>query len=77
MKWPVSRSPAKASKGQDEAVIVIGDAVRHKPILCQQEVYFLELVRYRNLDSLRAALLVGLKQLDRYPYCGHSVGITV
>ena len=46
---------------------------RYKSILCQQDLYLLELVRYIHLNPLRARLVMGLKELDKYPYCGHSV----
>ena len=46
---------------------------RYKSVLCQQENYLLELVRYIHLNPLRAKQVSELKELDRYPYCGHSV----
>ncbi len=46
---------------------------RYKSILCQEDLYLLELVRYIHLNPLRARLVKELKQLDKYPYCGHSV----
>lgn len=46
---------------------------RYKSILCQEDPYFLELVRYIHLNPLRAKLVTDLKQLDRYPYAGHGV----
>jgi len=45
---------------------------RYKSILCQEEPYLLELVRYIHLNPLRGKLIDGLDQLDRYPYAGHS-----
>ncbi|MDZ7696326.1 MAG: transposase [Deltaproteobacteria bacterium] len=45
---------------------------RYKSILCQEEPYFQELVRYIHLNSLRANLVDGIGALDRYPYSGHS-----
>ena len=45
---------------------------RYKSILCQEDPYLLELVRYIHLNPFRAKLVVTLKELDRYPYCGHS-----
>ena len=45
---------------------------RYKSILCQEEPYLLELVRYIHLNPLRGKLVDGLDQLDRYPYAGHS-----
>jgi REP element-mobilizing transposase RayT len=46
---------------------------RYKSILCQEEPYFLELVRYIHLNPLRAKLAPELKDLDLYPYAGHAV----
>ena len=45
---------------------------RYKSILCQEDVYLLELVRYIHLNPLRAKVVPDLKALDRYPYCGNS-----
>jgi len=45
---------------------------RYKSILCQEEPYFRELVRYIHLNPLRAKLVEGIKALDKYPYSGHS-----
>jgi len=45
---------------------------RYKSILCQEEPYLLELVRYIHLNPLRAKQVATLKQLDRYRYSGHS-----
>ncbi len=46
---------------------------RYKSILCQEEAYLLELVRYIHLNPLRAGLVSSMHQLDRYRYCGHGV----
>lgn len=46
---------------------------RYKSILCQEDNYLLELVRYIHLNPLRANQVSGLKNLDLYPYSGHSV----
>ena len=46
---------------------------RYKSFLCQEDTYFLELVRYLHLNPLRADLVQDLKQLDTFPYAGHSV----
>ncbi len=45
---------------------------RYKSILCQEEPYFRELVRYIHLNPLRAKLVRELKALDKNPYSGHS-----
>ena len=46
---------------------------RYKSILCQEEPYFSELVRYIHLNPLRAKLVHDIRQLNTYPYSGHSV----
>ena len=46
---------------------------RYKSVLCQEDAYLLELVRYIHLNPLRAGIVPDLKTLERYPYCGHSV----
>ena len=45
---------------------------RYKSILCQEDPYLLELVRYIHLNPLRAGIVEELKVLDSYPYCGHG-----
>jgi REP element-mobilizing transposase RayT len=45
---------------------------RYKSIVCQEENYLRELVRYLHLNPLRAGLVQDLKQLNRYPWSGHS-----
>src|SRR5512139_175527 len=46
---------------------------RYKSILCQEDAYLLELVRYIHLNPLRAKIVIDLKGLDGYGYGGHSV----
>lgn len=46
---------------------------RYKSILCQEENYLTELVRYIHLNPYRAGLVKSLDALNQYPYCGHSV----
>lgn len=45
---------------------------RYKSILCQEDPYFLELVRYIHLNPLRAQLVSDYVELGLYPYAGHS-----
>lgn len=45
---------------------------RYKSVICQEDRYFQELVRYIHLNPLRAKIVTDLKELDRYSYCGHS-----
>jgi len=46
---------------------------RYKSIVCQEEVYLKELVRYIHLNPLRAGIVPDLEGLNHYRYCGHSV----
>ncbi len=45
---------------------------RYKSILCQEDAYLLELVRYIHLNPLRAGLVSEYGNLAAYPYCGHG-----
>lgn len=46
---------------------------RYKSIICEDEPYLLELVRYIHLNPLRAGLVNSLEGLREYPYSGHRV----
>lgn len=46
---------------------------RYKSILCEEEPYLLELVRYIHLNPLRAGMVADLDELERYPWSGHAV----
>jgi len=45
---------------------------RYKSIVCQEDTYLRELVRYIHLNPLRARLVSDISELNHYPYCGHS-----
>jgi REP element-mobilizing transposase RayT len=45
---------------------------RYKSILCQEDEYLLELVRYINLNPLRAKIVTDLSALEQYPWSGHA-----
>jgi len=45
---------------------------RYKSVLCQEDAYLKELVRYIHLNPLRASMVPGIKELNIYPYSGHS-----
>jgi putative transposase len=45
---------------------------RYKSIVCEEETYFLELVRYLHLNPLRSKIVTDIRKLDTYPYSGHS-----
>jgi hypothetical protein len=46
---------------------------RYKSIVSEEESYLLELVRYMQLNPVRAGIAQTLDELDAYPYSGHSV----
>jgi putative transposase len=46
---------------------------RYKSIVCEEEPYLLELVRYIHLNPVRAGLVEGMNELDEYEWSGHSV----
>lgn len=46
---------------------------RYKSIVCEEDAYLMELVRYIHLNPLRVGLVSGLDQLDRYAWTGHVV----
>lgn len=46
---------------------------RYKSILCQEDPYLKELVRYIHLNPLRAGLVEDLNGLERFNWCGHGV----
>jgi len=47
---------------------------RYKSIICEEDPYFMELVRYIHLNPVRtrANIIPDLKTLNGYPYTGHS-----
>lgn len=45
---------------------------RYKAIVCQDDAYFLELVRYINLNPLRARLVEDIEALAEFRYSGHG-----
>ena len=45
---------------------------RYKSVICEEDPYLLELIRYIHLNPLRAKLVEDLKALDKYPWTGHS-----
>ena len=46
---------------------------RYRSIVCEQEGYLLELVRYIHLNPLRASAVKSLGELDVYPWSGHRI----
>ncbi|MBL8024173.1 MAG: transposase [Elusimicrobia bacterium] len=45
---------------------------RYKSIVCEEETYLLELVRYIHLNPIRAKIVRNMEELKSYPYSGHS-----
>ena len=45
---------------------------RYKSIVCQEDTYLKELVRYIHLNPLRMRIVSGLHGLGKYRYCGHG-----
>jgi len=45
---------------------------RYKSVVCEEDPYLLELIRYIHLNPLRAKIVADLKALDKYPWTGHS-----
>jgi len=82
---PLSRSMRKLMTGHAVAFNRRHDRVghlfqnRYRSILCEEEPYFLELVRYIHLNPLRGGIVRTLDELDLYPYSGHAtlVGTSV
>ena len=48
---------------------------RYKSIICQEDSYLLELVRYIHLNPLRGQVVTSLEALCRYRWSGHAVMI--
>src|SRR4030043_230519 len=46
---------------------------RYKSIICEEDTYLLELVRYIHLNPLRASAVKSVGELDRYPWSGHKI----
>jgi len=45
---------------------------RYKSIICEEDAYFLELVRYIHLNPIRAGLVKDFAELCQYRWCGHA-----
>ena len=46
---------------------------RYKSVLCQEDAYLLELIRYIHLNPVRAGIVKDMNELDRYRWSGHAV----
>jgi REP element-mobilizing transposase RayT len=45
---------------------------RYKSIICEDDPYLLELTRYIHLNPLRAGVVKGMGELNRYAWSGHA-----
>jgi REP element-mobilizing transposase RayT len=45
---------------------------RYRSILCQEDSYFLQLVRYIHLNPIRTRAVKTIKTLNKYKYAGHA-----
>ena len=45
---------------------------RYKSLVCEEETYLFELVRYIHLNPLRAGIVSTIDELDTYCWCGHA-----
>jgi len=45
---------------------------RYKSVICEEDPYLLELIRYIHLNPLRAGIVKDLKVIDKYRWTGHS-----
>jgi len=46
---------------------------RYKSIICQEDTYLKEIVRYIHLNPLRANIVSTMQELNQYPYSGHRI----
>ena len=46
---------------------------RYKSVVCEEDSFLLELVRYIHLNPVRAGLIATLDDLDAYQWSGHAV----
>jgi REP-associated tyrosine transposase len=44
---------------------------RYKSVVCQEDAYLMELVRYIHLNPVRAGIVADVGELNGYSYCGH------
>lgn len=45
---------------------------RYKSVLCEEDRYFLALIRYIHLNPVRAGIIRKMEELDSYQWSGHS-----
>lgn len=44
---------------------------RYSSVVCEEDPYFMELIRYIHLNPFRARIVNTLEKLDGYPWCSH------
>jgi REP element-mobilizing transposase RayT len=44
---------------------------RYTSVVCEEDAYFMELIRYIHLNPLRARVVKNLEELENYPWSGH------
>jgi len=45
---------------------------RYKSIICEEEAYLLQLIRYIHNNPVRAKIVDSMEELDHYPFTGHA-----
>lgn len=45
---------------------------RYKSIVCEEDAYLMELIRYIHLNLIRAGVVESIEELNRSPWSGHS-----
>lgn len=45
---------------------------RYKDIICQEEIYLLELIRYIHLNAIRANIVGSISELNEFQYSSHK-----
>ncbi len=46
---------------------------RYKSLICDEDAYLLELVRYIHLNPVRVGMVADIDALERFPWSGHAV----
>jgi hypothetical protein len=54
-------------RGRSSKITII-----YKSIICEEEAYLLQLIRYTHNNPVKAKIVVRMNELDHYPYTGHA-----
>jgi putative transposase len=46
---------------------------RYTSIVCEEDPYFMELIRYIHLNPIKAHIIKTMEELDAYPWSGHHI----